>query len=105
MAIWPNGRFLAYLTPSEQYPQIHLLDQNSGNHLFDQSAYAEANIFDIENFLDAFVTFSPHDRFLTFFNPTHELIIYDLENGEFLAPVTAVPTPVTMASFGIALGG
>lgn len=91
----PNGRFLAYLTPSEQYPQIHLLDQNSGNHLFDQSAYAEANIFDIENFLDAFVTFSPNGRFLTFFNPAHELIIYDLENGEFLAPVTAVPaTPL-----------
>ena len=88
----PNGRYLAYLTPSEPYPQMYLLDQKSGAVLFNQSAYATSNVFNTENFLDAFVTFSPDGRSLTFFNPDHDLIIYDLENGEFLAPVTAVPT-------------
>lgn len=86
----PNGHYLVYLTPETNSSQLHLLDQTTGKILFTQTAFAEADLYSAE--VKAYTTFSPNGRYLTFFNPAHELTIYDLENGEFLAPVTAVPT-------------
>ncbi|MCB9445326.1 MAG: hypothetical protein H6669_13960, partial [Ardenticatenaceae bacterium] len=37
-----NGRYLVYLTPETDSPQLHLLDQTTGEILFTQSAFAEA---------------------------------------------------------------
>jgi WD40 repeat protein len=89
----PNHRYLVYLTPETNSSQLHLLDQTTGEIILTQTAFAEANDYSAE--VKAYTTFSPNGRFLTFFNPAHELIIYDLESGEFLAPVTAVPaTPL-----------
>ncbi len=88
----PNGRYLVYLTLQTDSPQLHVLDQTTGEILFTQSAFAEADRDNAE--VKAYTTFSPNGRFLTFFNPAHELIIYDLENSEFLAPLTAVSTAI-----------
>ncbi len=89
----PDGHYLAYLTPEEDSLQLHLLDQMTGENLFSQTAFAKADYYNAG--VDAYTTFSPNGRFLTFFNPDHNLIIYDLENSVFLPPLTAVPiTPV-----------
>ncbi len=87
-----DRNFLVYMTPSESHPQLQLLNRVSGEIQFVQPAYAED---DIHFIVAAFTSFSPNGRFLTFYSPTPELMIYDLEKGEFLPPVTAVPyTPL-----------
>lgn len=89
----PDGRYLIYLTHERESHQLHLLDQTTGEIIFTQAALTNAYDYNID--VNAYTSFSPNGRFLTFFNPAHELIIYDLESGEFLAPVTAVPaTPL-----------
>ena len=79
----PNGRFLAYKLFGEENPPLHLLDRNSGEILFVEPAKRWSE------------SFSPNGRFLTFYSPTPELMIYDLESGQFLPPIAGVPfTPL-----------
>ncbi|MCP4425814.1 MAG: hypothetical protein GY803_15080 [Chloroflexi bacterium] len=87
----PDGNYLTFLTPGNDLPQLHLLAQPTNEPVFTQTAFAEPHYY-YNAEIEAYITFSPDGRFLTFFNPAHELIIYNLENSEFLAPLTAVPT-------------
>lgn len=85
----PEGSYLLYLLPSSSFLVIELLNRNTETILFSQPAYAVAADYSAEVF--AFTSFSPDGRFLTYYSPTPELTVYDLESGEFLPPLTAVP--------------
>lgn len=90
----PNGEYLVYIKPSSDFPQLELMHRDSQEIIFTHSAFIETDdSYPLD--LYAFTSFSPDGRTLTFYSPTPELMLYDLENGEFLLPLTAVPfTPL-----------
>ena len=77
--ITPDGQYLAALIPESEFPQLQLSNQFTGQVIFMRPAY------------DGKLSFSPNGRYFTFFTPETDLIIYDLETGEMLPPITAVP--------------
>lgn len=78
----PDGNYLAYITYGTDSPPLNLLDLSTSKILLTQP-------------YEWPFAFSPNGRTLTFYSPTPELILYDLETGEFLPPLTAVPyTPL-----------
>ena len=77
--ITPDGQYLAALIPESEFPQLQLSNQFTGQVIFMRPAY------------DGKLSFSPNGRYFTFFTPETDLIIYDLETGEMLPPLTAVP--------------
>jgi WD40 repeat protein len=92
-----NHHYFAYLIYDSNQYSLHLLDRVSGNIIFSELATSP----DLEGESSyslresAFVSFSPDGRTLTYYSPTPELMLYDLETGEFLPPLTAVPfTPL-----------
>jgi WD40 repeat protein len=93
----PDSHYLAYLTVDSNSHYLHLLDRNSGQIIFSQPATSpgmeDKSRFDFNS--SPYISFSPDGRTLTFYSPTPELMLYDLETGEFLPPLTAVPfTPL-----------
>lgn len=78
----PDGQYLAYTASGADSSSLYLLDRGTGEILFTQP-------------YEWPFAFSPDGRTLTFYSPTPELMLYDLETGEFLPPLTAVPfTPL-----------
>jgi Tol biopolymer transport system component len=91
--ISPDRRYLVYLQPSSNFPTLQLLDRNSGQVIFAQPAFAEFTRFSGE--VDAFASFSPDGRFLTYFDSGTNLVIFDLESGKSLSTFQAKPvTPI-----------
>lgn len=76
--ISPDRRYLAYLEPSSESPVLEVLDRNSGTIVFEEAASAEYDR--VYGTVNAFASFSPDGRFLTFFEATAQLVIFDLEN-------------------------
>lgn len=88
----PDGSYLIFMTASE-FPLLHFYDRATEQTVFSQSAYAEVD--EDSSKVTSYISFSPNGRILTFYSPTPELMLYDLESGEFLPPLTAVPfTPL-----------
>jgi len=88
-----NRRYLTYLLPSSDSPLLHLFDRNSGEIIFSQPAYAEADEY--AGVVTSFTSFSPDSRFLTFFTPESNLVILDLENNDIAAELPAdTMTPI-----------
>ncbi|HUM69598.1 MAG TPA: hypothetical protein PLK31_12240 [Chloroflexota bacterium] len=88
----PDGIHLAYIAPDKISPQLQLLNRTTREIIFSSPAFLET---DEQGTIFAFHSFSPDGRTLTFYSPTPELMLYDLETGEFLPPFTAVPfTPL-----------
>ncbi len=77
--ITPDGQYLAALIPESEFPQLQLSNQFTGQVIFMRPAY------------DGKLSFSPNGRYFTFFTPETDLAIYDLETGEMLPSLTAVP--------------
>lgn len=93
----PNSHYLAYLTYDSNSHYLHLLDRNSGQIIFSQPVTSPGteDKFRFDSRTSPYFSFSPNGRTLTFYSPTPELMLYDLETGEFLPPFTAVPyTPL-----------
>lgn len=92
----PNGKYLMYWISTPDSPQLHLLNYENKEILTSDLAYADTDYFsDVWGQVLAYTSFSPNGRFLTFYSPEQELMLYDLENGEFLPAITAVPfTPI-----------
>ncbi len=89
----PSGNELVILTATSNSPQLELLNRVSNETIITQPAYAETDEYTVDVF--AFTSFSPNGRFLTYYSPEQELIIYDIVLGTFLPSITAVPiTPV-----------
>lgn len=88
----PDGRYILYLTQVQNSSQLQLLDQDSGNIIFTSPAFAEIGVYEIYNFVNDYTSFSPDGRTLTFYSPTPELMVYDLETDEFMPPLTACPS-------------
>lgn len=92
----PDGKHLVYMTPSLEFPELRLLNQENDEILLSHPVIAYSDYFyDIWGQVLAYTTFSPNGRFLTFYSPTPDLMIYDLESGEFLPAIAGVPfTPL-----------
>lgn len=89
----PDGNYLAYLTPDIESPKLYLFNLTTETFIFSQNIFVEADEYNAR--FNSFINFSPNGRFLTFFDPEQNLIIYDLENNLFLEPLAAVPiTPI-----------
>ncbi|MCA9898256.1 MAG: PD40 domain-containing protein [Anaerolineales bacterium] len=84
--ISPDRRYLAYLEPSSQSPVLEVLDRNSGTIIFEEAASAEYERF--PGAVNAFASFSPNGRFLTFFNANAQLVIYDMENRTIVSTIS-----------------
>lgn len=89
----PDGLIMAAIMPEEPYPNLQLFSYPDGEKYLSLPAYAESSEYTTEVF--AFTSFSPNGRYFIFFTPETDLVIYDLETGEMLPPLTAVPrTPL-----------
>ena len=89
----PSGNEILILTATKDGPQLELINRLTNEIFITQPAYATTDDFYVDVY--AYTSFSPNGRFLTYYSPEQELIIYDIAFGEFLPSVTAVPmTPV-----------
>lgn len=87
-----DGQYLLYITSLDDRLHIRLMNVVTRDILFSNEVYSEN---DLEAAVRAYTSFSPNGRFLTYYSPEQELIIYDIALGTFLPSVTAVPmTPV-----------
>lgn len=83
--ISPERRYLAYLEPSSESPVLEVLDRNSGTIVFEEAASAEYDR--IYGAVNAFTSFSPDGRFLTFFDANAQLVVFDLENRTIVSTI------------------
>ena len=89
----PSGNELLTISAFPDAPQLELINRLTNEIIITQPAYAEAEEHRVE--IAAYTSFSPNGRFLTYYSPEQNLIIYDIEFGTFLPVVTAVPmTPI-----------
>jgi hypothetical protein len=84
----PIETHLSYISSNESGPEIKLLIRDTGEILFSLPVYLEKTSSEI---LVSFTSFSPNGRFFTFFTPETDLMVYDIQIGEMLPPITAVP--------------
>lgn len=82
-----DRRYLAYLEPSSESPVLEVLDRNSGTIVLEEFASAEYDLF--YGAVNAFASFSPDGRFLTFFDATAQLVIFDLKNRTTVSTISA----------------
>lgn len=85
----PNGSIIAAMTPDDSHPNLQLFSYPDDEKFLSLPAYAEANEYTTEVY--AFTTFSPNCRYFTFFTPETDLVVYDIQTGDMIPPITAVP--------------
>ncbi len=87
-----DGQFLLYITSLENRLHVQLMDVATRKILLSNEVYTEGGL---EVGIWAFTSFSPNGRFLTYYSPEQDLVVYDIALGTFLPSVTAVPfTPI-----------
>jgi hypothetical protein len=84
----PTETHLSYISSNESGPEIKLLIRDTDEILFSLPVYLEKTTGEI---LVSFTSFSPNGRYFTFFTPEKDLVVYDIQTGEMLPPITAVP--------------
>ncbi len=84
----PDRSHLAYVSSNETGPRIQLTISDTQELLFSAPVYLAQPSY---GSLLSFHAFSPNGRYFTFFTPETDLAIYDLETGEMLPSLTAVP--------------
>ena len=86
-----NGDYLLLITSVDKKLHIQLMEISTKEILFSNDLYTEGG----ETIIYAYTSFSPNGRFLTYYSPEQNLVIYDIAFGEFLPSVTAGPmTPI-----------
>ena len=89
----PSGNELVTLSANPNAPQLELSTLLTNETIITQPAYAKTGEYAVD--VIAFTSFSPNGRFLTYYSPEQDLVVYDIALGTFLPSVTAVPfTPV-----------
>ena len=83
--ISPGLRYLAYIEPSSESPILEVLDRNLGTIVFEETASAEYD--PVYGAVNAFASFSPDGRFLTFFDASAQLVVFDLENRTIVSTI------------------
>lgn len=86
----PDGSIVAAMTSDDPHPNLQLFGYPDGEKFLSLPAFAETVEYSAEVF--AHTSFSPNGRYFTFFTPETDLIVYDIQTGEMLPPITAVPT-------------
>jgi len=89
----PSSNELVTLSANPNAPQLELTNLITNETIIIQPAYAKTGEYAVD--VIAFTSFSPDGRFLTYYSPEQDLVVYDIVSGTFLPSVTAVPfTPV-----------